>query len=501
MAIGPISVSAGLVSSLVEGRQTLNDLQRQLATGKLSETYGGLKTTSRITVLSLRSELSSLEGFQTTIRDVNLRLGVVQQTLTRFNDIASQVKTAAFDNPFDLVDGQHTAFQRNAATMFDDMVSLLNQDINGRHLFSGRATETRPLPPPQTLIEGDGTRAGLKQVIAERRQADLGANGLGRLAITAPAADTVRLAQEANGLPFGFSISGVTSTLTGATVTGPAGNPAALDVTFGATPPAANDKVRVTLDLPDGSQEVVELIATVAANPKPGEFAIGANAAATAANFQATLQTEVARLAATSLTAASAITASNEFFAGTTNNPPLRVDGPPFDTATAQIQGTSANTVIAYQGDDSLLPARQSALAKIDSSLVLAYGTRADEEAPRNVLAKLGVLAAEAFDEFNPNDQDRYVALGVRVGRELAFPAGTQSIADMMAELATVQSAADQANQRHTLSINMAQTIISQSEDANIEEVSVQILTMQTRLQASLQTTSILAQLSLVNFI
>ena len=30
-------------------------------------------------------------------------------------------------------------------------------------------------------MNGDGARAGLKQLIAERNQADLGSNGLGRL--------------------------------------------------------------------------------------------------------------------------------------------------------------------------------------------------------------------------------------------------------------------------------------------------------------------------------
>ena len=35
------------------------------------------------------------------------------------------------------------------------------------------------------ILNGNGTQAGLTQVIAERQQADLGANGLGRLVIPA----------------------------------------------------------------------------------------------------------------------------------------------------------------------------------------------------------------------------------------------------------------------------------------------------------------------------
>ena len=40
-------------------------------------------------------------------------------------------------------------------------------------------------------MNGDGARAGLKQIIAERKQADLGADGLGRLVISAPTTTSV----------------------------------------------------------------------------------------------------------------------------------------------------------------------------------------------------------------------------------------------------------------------------------------------------------------------
>jgi len=48
---------------------------------------------------------------------------------------------------------------------------------------------------------------------------------------------------------------------------------------------------------------------------------------------------------------------------------------------------------------------------------------------------------------------------------------------------------------------NLADTLISEREDADIQELAVQILALQVRLQASLQTTALISQLSLVNFI
>ena len=88
-------------------------------------------------------------------------------------------------------------------------------------------------------------------------------------------------------------------------------------------------------DLPDGTSENLTLTATTNSPPGADQFTIGATPAATAANLQGALTGAIGKLAATSLTAASAIAASNEFFDADANNPPQRVAGPPFETATA----------------------------------------------------------------------------------------------------------------------------------------------------------------------
>ena len=64
-------------------------------------------------------------------------------------------------------------------------------------------------------MNGTTTQAGLKQVIAERQQADLGTNGMGRLVITSPTPTSVKVAEDVAGSPFGFKLSSVSSSLTG----------------------------------------------------------------------------------------------------------------------------------------------------------------------------------------------------------------------------------------------------------------------------------------------
>ena len=96
-----------------------------------------------------------------------------------------------------------------------------------RYLFSGSAINTPSVASYDAILNGTTTQAGLKQVIAERQQADLGANGLGRLVLTSPTPTSVQVAEDVAGSPFGLKLAAVSSTLTGATVTGPAGSPAA----------------------------------------------------------------------------------------------------------------------------------------------------------------------------------------------------------------------------------------------------------------------------------
>ena len=64
-------IGAG-VQSLVDMRAQLDDLQRQLGTGKKSDTYAGLGLDRGLAV-GLRSQLAALGGFDDTITNVGVR--------------------------------------------------------------------------------------------------------------------------------------------------------------------------------------------------------------------------------------------------------------------------------------------------------------------------------------------------------------------------------------------------------------------------------------------
>jgi flagellin-like hook-associated protein FlgL len=485
-----------IVQSLVNMRGQLDDLQRQLGTGKKSETYAGVGIDRGLAV-GLRSQLSALDGFGSAITNVGVRLTLAQTTLGRISDIGHQVKSAAFQAPGTIDSSGHTASQNAAYSALDELLGLLNTQAGDRYIFSGRSPDQPAVESLDHIMNGDGVRAGLLQVTSERRQADLG-TGSGRLdvTVTAPA---VKVAEDAVS-PFGFKLAGVTTSIASATVT-PSGPPAAYTVDLGATNPSAGDTIKYTLTLPDGSSESITLTATTSSTPGPNQFAIGADSNFTAGNIGGALSAALAKLADTSLTAASAVAASNDFFNIDATHPPQRIAGPNFATATGFVAGTPADTVSWYTGEMATDPARATATARVDSSIAISYGMRANEEGIRFQVQNVAALAAMTFSASDPNAAARSAALNQRIGAALDVPPGTQKVEDIQADLAGAQTTLAAASDRHAQTKSTLADMLQQIEGVSNEDVAARIMALQTRLQASLQTTSLLYHTSLVDYL
>lgn len=490
----------GVSREMLELRARAEDLQRQLATGRKSETYGGLGA-DRTTALALRARLTSVDSYLSTIDKTGIRIDAVTTHLTRLREIASQNREHALTGDFEALNGTQASLQVSARIDLDEALSLLNFEIDNTYYFSGRTTDTRPVVDTTTLLEGDGAQAGLTQIISERLQADQGADGRGRIALTSPGPGAVNIAEDAAGSPFGLKLRTVTGTFTGATIAGPAGSPSAVDVTFSATPPQDGDTIRISFDLPDGSEHSIELTARTNGPLGNGEFAIGVDENATATNFQAALGAELERAGRTELRSASAFAAADNFFSYDAGTAPQRVAGPPFDTATALTDGTPANTVFWYKGDTGPGSARETAIARVDDDFTVAFGTRANEAPLRDTIATLAVLASETFDPQSADTEERYDALRQRAGTRFSFTEGKPSIEDLIGELGFRQSTLDKTRERLEASQVVLSDFQANAEHADVYEVSAKILALQTQLEASYRTTSILSQLSLVNFL
>ncbi|SFJ94988.1 flagellar protein [Bradyrhizobium sp. cf659] len=318
MSISSINYSSSVLGSQIRNiNQQLTDLSTQLSTGKLSQNYSGMGTNEGFAIAG-RAQLSNIAAYTDTITNVNVNINLANTALQALTTIRNTVQTGSANTAQDLnVNGQ-TVAQNTAAAQFGSMVGVLNTQSGNRYLFSGTAFNTQSVADAGDIINGTTTQAGFKTVMAERQAADLGASGMGRLVQTQPTPSSVQVSEDVAGSPFGLKIKAVSSTLTGATVTGPSGSPVSFSVDLNGTNPSNGDKLSVQFTLPDGTTEQIDLTASTATPTPLGSFAIDAsvpvNPNNTAANLNTALNTAIKKLANTSLVAASAVTAGDNFF-------------------------------------------------------------------------------------------------------------------------------------------------------------------------------------------
>jgi flagellar hook-associated protein 3 FlgL len=627
MAINSVGFNTSILNqSVLNLKNQLATLQSQLTTGTKSTTYAGMGVNEGFAIAA-RAQLANISAFSDTMSNINTNIGIANTALQSMVDIGTTVLNSANGSAQTLNSAGQTIAQQTATSQLSSMLGILNMQAGDRYLFSGGAINTPSVASADNILNGTTTQAGLKQVISERAQAD-GTSGLGRLVLSSPTPTSVQVAEDVAGSPFGLKLSAVSSSLTGATVTGPAGSPAAVSVDLGGTNPNNGDQVSFAFKLPDGTTESIQLTATTTNPPPTGSFLIdpppASSTTTTAANLNTALNTAIGTLANTSLVAASAVEAGNDFFntagtatGGVVNNkaatpapitgatllsglagtdslatnfaagdtitvngtpitfvasgavggnqvnvtdsvqtlltkidaisgtstpstisggaialhtdnaagftvtssnpaafgalgfgatatatqPPLRVSGSPLSSATSLVSGTPANTISWYTGEAGQGSARATATARVDPSVTVQYGARANETAIRSQLQTLAVFAAVTTSTTNPNAAAQVSALSQRVAQNLATQPGQQTIEDIQSDFATAQMSMKNAAARQTQAQGMLQGIVDQAENVSPDQVATEILALQTNLQASYQTTSMLSQLTLTKYL
>ena len=623
MSITSINYGSSLLGQSVRNiNNQLADLSTQLSTGLKSTNYAGMGVNEGFAIAA-RTQLANISAFSDTMTNVNTIVNAANAALESLSTITGRVQGNAAATSKNLTSTGQTIGQQNALSQMSAIVGILNTQVGDRFIFSGTAINTPAVASPDDILNGTSTQAGLKQVIAERKQADLGINGLGRLVLSSPTPTSLSVAEDVAGSPFGLKLGTVTSSLTNAVVAGPVGSPPAVSVDLTAGNPNSGDQISFTFKLPDGTSQSVQLTASSATPLPTGSFAIGTTTTLTTANLNAALNAAIGTLANTSLVAASAVTAGDNFFntdgtargavvtnqvlpvagpvtgatllsgvagtdslsssfvagntitvngtaltfvaSGATGNqlnvtdsvqtllskidaitgtstpstvsggvitlhtddaatlsvtssnaaafgalgfagpvtavqPPLRVSGAPFGSATSLVNG-SANTVGWYTGNSGPGSARSTATIRIGQSQTIQFGAQANEDAIRRSLQSIAVYAAVTLSPTATNSAATIGELSDRIASNLTAHPGQQTYQDIQTDFADAQTTMKDVQARQAQSKTALQNLIDDTENISPAEVASQLLALQNALQASYQTTSMLSKLSLTNFL
>jgi flagellin-like hook-associated protein FlgL len=489
-------------------QQQFNTLQTQLATGQKASTLSGYGT-NLFSALNLRSQLSQVASYDTNISTVNLRINAINSVLSSLTNVSSSTTSIAQPGVYGTNNANLATAPNQASLNLDQVLSSLNTSLNGHYLFGGSVVDQPPVASMDTIMNGSGSLAGFKTIAAQRLEADEGTDQMGRLDLTA-ATDTVTLAQDNSN--FGYVPSGATTSDPSAiTITQPAGTPPSMSLQFTGQP-ADGDTVGITLNLPDGSTDTINLTATTG-TPKAGQFQIGGDTTATAANFQAALKSAIQADTPTKLAAASNVAAAANFFNSSGQAVQRAAVGPDGTYATATgfetPSQTASDTVQWYTGENSTSSAgaRSSVTTKVDSTVKVTYGVEANEQGIAQLVRSLAVQAIQTYpttdDATTSASQAKFdiIASDTQSALSGANASAPGSLTAIGVDLGLAQVTLKNLTDQHTSYSTQLQNIIANNEQADPNQVASELLQVQTQLQASYSAMAMVSQLQLANYL
>ncbi|MEM9633720.1 MAG: flagellar protein [Pseudomonadota bacterium] len=511
MAISSITTSRTyLTQQLSELNSQLAEKTTQLARGKVGSTYGDVGD-RRLLDIQLTQKVSMIETYQQTITVSNLHLETLNMSLERLEDIRRDAKSALDTNDFVLQDDGQTQTQSRAELLLNETLNILNTEVAGFYAFGGTDAVNDPVATLDAILNGSGGVDGLKTVMSEYSQANLGASNTGRTTTSAlttnyagavPTDSTFTLAED-GAHDFGFDIASVTSTLSNVAITGPsASDPDSVDVQFTGQP-TLGEKITVELSLPPDHTNTISIELTAAAtNEAEGTFAVGADLEETAQNLRDALAAEIQSQAQTTLRAVSDEWASDEFFGTYNGNEPQRVDGPPFDTATA-LTGGGSTTVAWYTGRNTTTSdPRTDKNAVVDSNLTVNYGVRANETPLAELVQSLATFVAADFSGGTQTDEEYYNALSANLRTILQPPGVDQSgIVDIATDIAITHRTVSLTSDRHVQMKSTYEGTIAEIEGVDKDQLAAEILQLQNNIEVSYRASSIVFNLSLSDYL
>ena len=295
------------------------------------------------------------------------------------------------------------------------------------------------------------------------------ADNLGRLEITSKAipvpvpigappvfAHQVALGQQAPvSDAHGLKINAISASTASMTVTQPTGLTNAVTVEFSATvPTTAGEKIEFTLKEPPNNVERKVALTAVVGKAGPGQFTIGTSAAATSENFSKALNAALTDVAAVA-------------------------EGNP----------------------------RQSVTAQVDDATRVNYGMQANESGLLSLVRTMAAMSVETYPPTTDTKQDeldraRFDAMAIRQQSAMSEGHNSEagSIEILTMELGVARGTLQNATARHTDYKAQLDNLLSDVETVSKEDVAMEIMALQTRLQASYQATSMISKLSLVNY-
>ncbi len=147
-----------LISLSTKKQEELQRVSIQIATGYEHQDFQGLASDGRVEkFISLTSTINTTETFKKSNEIISSRTQTTEQALDQLIEVAQEIaQTIAQRN--NAASGDNVPVNVLAPAYLDSIASALNTRFDGRYLFAGTKTDTRPVENIQSSnVASDGT--------------------------------------------------------------------------------------------------------------------------------------------------------------------------------------------------------------------------------------------------------------------------------------------------------------------------------------------------------
>lgn len=167
LSVGDMALQFRLRQHNVSLKQEMNVLSEELMTGTHHDVGEALRG-DMSALASINKQLRVLEAYDTATAEAATLTGAMQSSLETIQGLTGEIGVSllsAATTTNSIIIG---ATAKDAAAKFQTLVATLNTNVAGRYVFSGAASDTRPLAAAddiltelQTLIAGETTASGV----------------------------------------------------------------------------------------------------------------------------------------------------------------------------------------------------------------------------------------------------------------------------------------------------------------------------------------------------
>lgn len=151
LSIGDMAQAYQMRRHNLELKTTLSSLTSEVTTGVKSD-LGDAVSGDFTALAGIDRSLTALSAYKTATTEAELSASTMQRALGTITDLDSGIGVALVSAGTTGTATIMDATLSDAATRFSTLISTLNINVTGRYLFSGAASDTPPLPAPDTIL-------------------------------------------------------------------------------------------------------------------------------------------------------------------------------------------------------------------------------------------------------------------------------------------------------------------------------------------------------------